>query len=165
MPKKPAKSRSDSDEAVQVTTRHQASPAAAEPRREAIAASEMVNVFHADVSKPEGDGNGKSKGRSSSSSKQRIFVQAWVRNVAFSKNVWIDTRFLDRAGKLIHSETVPLGYVEPAGGGGDLFLVDSPVPKAGRRQLTREPRRLDFRLYYQVNDDVFTDGVLHQFEV
>jgi hypothetical protein len=165
MPKKPATARGGTGGPVPVMDRKVESPIAAGVHPDALVNPEMVNVFHAAVSKPEAAAEGKGRCRSRTSATHRVFVQAWVRNVAYGKDVWMDTRLLDQAGKIVASEDLPLAYLEPAGGGGDFFLADTALPEPATRQPSNGARKLQFRLYYQVNGDVFTDGAIHEYEL
>lgn len=57
----------------------------------------------------------------------RLLVDAWVRDVAYTKSVWVDVHVFDHRDDLIHSETFPLAYGSPAGGGGDVFTLDQKI--------------------------------------
>jgi hypothetical protein len=89
----------------------------------------------------------------------RLVAKAWVNNIAYDKRVWLDLDVLSRTGKPVHSETVLLQYLEPAGGSGDFFMIDHPVPSPGRRAA---PHMVQYRLYYEVSGQVFTDGLCHR---
>jgi hypothetical protein len=88
-----------------------------------------------------------------------LSVQAWVRNVAYDKEVWVDLYVIGEGG-VLHAETIPLGYQEPAGGGGDFFAAGAavPAPKPGAGGALG---MLQFRLYGQMHGQIFTDGILH----
>jgi hypothetical protein len=58
-----------------------------------------------------------------------LSLTAWVKNIQYQKNVWIDFHVFDAHDNLVHSETVPLSYYQPGGGGGDLFIFDQRVLK------------------------------------
>lgn len=90
-----------------------------------------------------------------------LSVLAWVRNVAYDKDVWMDLFVLDDDGNLLHSETVPLAYQEPAEGGGDFFAVGAAVPAPKSSADGPEQRTLQFRVYGQMNGQLYTDGHLH----
>lgn len=106
-----------------------------------------------------------------------LFVKAWVRNVAYVKNVWIDVHVFGtelRFGSedaLIHAETLPLHYSAPAEGGGDFFVFDGKIYQgsiATPGSASPKPRaeKIQYRIYYEVNKQVFTDGFfLHQHEL
>ncbi len=93
-----------------------------------------------------------------------LSILAWVRNVAYDKDVWADLFVLDE-GDVLHSETVPLAYQEPAEGGGDFFAAGAavPAPKAGAEGSSR--RMLQYRIYGQMSGQLFTDGILHTHEI
>jgi hypothetical protein len=85
--------------------------------------------------------------------------------------VWADVHVFDATGELIHSGTVPLREGQPvqadtamlawsaeiyqgSGGGSGLGVWSRP-----------DAHLLQYRLYCQIGEEVFTDGVLHEFEV
>jgi hypothetical protein len=93
-----------------------------------------------------------------------LSVLAWVRNVAYDKDVWVDLYVLGEGG-VLHAETIPLAFQEPAEGGGDFFAAGAavPAPKAGPE--TSAMGMLQFRLYGQMNGQLFTDGILHSHQI
>jgi len=93
-----------------------------------------------------------------------LSVLAWVRNVAYDKDVWVDLYVLGEGG-VLHAETIPLSFQEPAEGGGDFFAAGAavPAPKAGPE--TSALGMLQFRLYGQMNGELFTDGILHSHQI
>jgi hypothetical protein len=93
-----------------------------------------------------------------------LSVLAWVRNVAYDKDVWVDLYVLGEGG-VLHAETIPLSFQEPAEGGGDFFAAGAavPAPKAGPE--TSAMGTLQFRLYGQMNGQLFTDGILHSHQI
>jgi hypothetical protein len=102
--------------------------------------------------------------------KTRLFIQAWVRNVAYRKSVWVDVHAFDHGDQLIHSETFPLTHLSPAGGGGDLFMIDRTVYQGstatpGSVSPKPDARKIQYRLYYEADGQVFTDALLHQHEL
>ena len=99
-----------------------------------------------------------------------LTLTAWVNNVAFEKNVRVDVHVFDTVDVLIHSETLTLGYLEPARGGGDLFVFDGKIYQGsmatpGSVSLRPDAHVVQYRLYYAVNGQVFTDAILHQHEL
>lgn len=92
-----------------------------------------------------------------------VSVRAWVRNLAYDKDLWIDLALTEER-EMLHAETLALTYQEPAGAGGDFFTVGAaiPAPKAG---TSPQPRTVLYRLYGQMNGQIFTDGVLHHHEI
>lgn len=117
---------------------------AADSRPGAVSSLEMVNLFEGALASP-----------------TRLLAKAWVKNIAYDKRVWLDVDVLGRSGEALHSETLPLQYLEPAGGAGDFFLGDVAVQAATRSTQRVPARQLRYRLYYEVGGQVFTDGVCH----
>lgn len=118
---------------------------AAESRPGAVSSLEMINLFEGGLASP-----------------TRLLAKVWVRNVAYDKRVWLDVDVVGQSGESLHSETLPLQYLEPAGGAGDFFQGDVPVRKAAPRSTrTASGRKLRYRLYYEVDGQVFTDGLCH----
>lgn len=117
---------------------------AAESRPGAVSSLEMVNLFEGAAASPD-----------------RLLAKVWVRNIAYDKRVWLDVDVLGRSGEPLHSETLPLRYLEPAGGAGEFFTGDVTVRAAARSARTPAGRRLRYRLYYEVGGQVFTDGLCH----
>lgn len=125
----------------------------------------MVNVFEEALcaeTPPSGQGGG---GRSATVAPARLVAKVWVNNVAYDKSVWLDVDWLGRSGKPILTDTVALAYLEPAGGSGDFFTVDVPVNRATPAARRPKAYSLQYRIYYEVNGRVFTDGVCHQHHV
>jgi hypothetical protein len=130
----------------------------------------MVNVLRESVAKtnvfPLQSG-----GDSGVTIQTELLVEAWVRNLAYEKEVWIDVQGLGGDGALLFSRTLPLQYREPAGGGGDLFRLRTMIHQAGSAGPGwcspdwKDDRLLQARLYCKLNDQLFTDGVVHRFEV
>lgn len=132
---------------------------ARDPRPGAVPSPEMVNLFEEALAAPPVPAKTR---RATDDATSRLLATAWVSNVAYDKRVWLDLELLSQAGKPVHAETLPLGYVEPAGGAGDFFRADVPIPEPATRDRRRAACSLQYRLYYEVNGQVFTDGVLHQ---
>ena len=100
-----------------------------------------------------------------------LTVQSSVCNLAFYKNVWLDVHVFDGDDNLIHSETFTLLFLRSDAAGGDRFGFDDVVYHgsgggSGMGAWSRpDARKLQYRLYYEVSDQVFTDGLLHQHEI
>jgi hypothetical protein len=101
-------------------------------------------------------------------SELRVVVRlvAWVRNLTYTKNVWFDANVFDGDDRLIHAQTVPVHYKEGGGGGGDLFEFDGVLYTGSRGQpgsVSPRPdaRRVQLRLYCEMNGRLYTDGILH----
>ena len=118
---------------------------AGDSRSGAVPSPEMVNVFEEALSAP-----------------TRLLAKAWVRNIAYDKKVWLDLDLLSRSGAAVHSETLPLQYLEPAGEAGDFFLADVAIPTPAPAARRASAHQLRYRLYYEVEGRIFTDGVCHQ---
>jgi len=124
----------------------------------------MVNVVNWTATKVDIPIGASSEG---SQLETQLSLTAWVKNIQYQKNVWVDFHVFDGDENLVHSETVPLSYYQPGGGGGDLFILDQRVLKGsggipGFVWPRPDARLLEFRLYYEVGDNLFTDGYLHQ---
>jgi hypothetical protein len=99
-----------------------------------------------------------------------LSVNAWVRNIAFDKNVWVDVHVLDVHDTRVHAGTFNLRYLGPTGNGGEFFVFDDRVYQgsgAGPGSVWNQPdaRTVEYRLYYQAGDQVYTDSILHASEV
>jgi hypothetical protein len=130
---------------------------------------EMVNVFADAATKVDAFPLGEF-GHNGTDLETRLFVQGWVRNLSPVKHVWVDLHVFDGGGQLIHSETLPLVWLAPAGGGGDFFVIDRAVYQGsvatpGSVSPRPDARTVQYRLYYEVDGRVYTDGVLHQHHV
>src|SRR5947208_15924644 len=102
-------------------------------RPDATVSPEMVNVFEQAVSPGAAPGLRLVRlGDRPSGEAIALSLLAWVRNVAYDKDVWIDLYVLGPGG-VLHAETIPLDYRETAEGGGDCFAAGArvPAPKAG----------------------------------
>jgi hypothetical protein len=88
----------------------------------------------------------------------RLVVEAWVRNVAYAKEVWVETELLDTDGTAVRAERFGLDYLGPGGGDGDRFGMAQKLPSPGPFP---DGRRLQYRIFYRVAGQVFTDGRLH----
>jgi hypothetical protein len=93
----------------------------------AIAGPEFVNVFDQTAVKkdvfpapPSGPPVGKDLRTS-------LSVRAWVKNVAFVKEVWIDLHVFNRGATLIKAATLGLPWQGSASGAGDLFSFDGEI--------------------------------------
>ena len=101
-----------------------------------------------------------------SSMQTHLHVEAWLKNLTYSKNAWIDVHVLDDAGALLHSETLALRYARPAGDGGDFFVLDhllyyGSVATEGSVEQRPDARTVQYYLYGEMGGRVFTDGIVH----
>jgi hypothetical protein len=139
-------------------------------REGAIPSPEFVNVLDQTAIKknvfpapPSGSPMGKDLRTS-------LNVRAWVKNIAFAKEVWIDVHVFDRNTTLIKAATLSLPWEGSADGVGDLFRFEGEI----YRGLTATPGSvsprpnawlIQYRLYYAVEGKLYTDAILHQLEL
>ncbi len=100
----------------------------------------------------------------------KLSVQAWVRNVDPAKNTWLDLHVFDENDQLIRGETLALEYRKAAGDDGDIYAFEGSVHRGtgavgGAAWFGPDARKVQYRLYYEVNGTVFSDGLLRQHEV
>ena len=136
-------------------------------RTGAIASSEMVNVARYSIVKENVFPQLPNSPRAGWDLQTVLTMTAWVRNVAYTKNVWIDVHVFDGLDNLVHSETFTLRYAGTASGWGDLFDFDGRIyhgstATPGSVSPRPEARKVQYRLYYEVNSQVYTDAILHQ---
>ena len=105
-------------------------------RPDATVTLETVNVFLDTASEPAPGLRLASLGGRTLGEAVALSVQAWVRNLAYDKEVWIDVRLLGGGGEVLHAESLPLQYQGPAEGGGDFFGVDATVPTSASSDAT-----------------------------
>jgi hypothetical protein len=96
-----------------------------------------------------------------------LHVSAWVRNTTYAKSLWADVHVFAHDGALVSSETCAFVYERPAGDGGDVFVLDCAVYEGatvtpGSAMPRPDARLVQYRLYGELGDRVFTDGVLHE---
>ncbi|MFI3190265.1 hypothetical protein BCS42_01395 [Crenothrix sp. D3] len=133
------------------------------PRIEAIPSLKMVNVFQESITK-------KNIASMFVDIQTFLFVKVWVKNVANTKNVWIDVHIFDRDDVLIGANTLTLQYEGSADGNGDFFLLQQSIYQSacagpGWCSTSRDDQKIQYRLYYEVNNQIFTDGILHEFNL
>lgn len=139
-------------------------------REGAVPRPDMVNVLEAGASKenakspsPTGDAGGLEL-------ETKLSVQAWVRNVDPAKHTWLDLHVFDENDQLVRSETMALDYLKAAGDDGDIYAFEGSVHRGtgavgGSAWFGPDVRKLQYRLYYEVNGTVFSDGLLRQHEL
>ena len=101
-----------------------------------------------------------------SSLQTHLHVEAWLKNLTYAKNVWIDVHVLGEGGALLHAETLALRYARPAGDGGDFFVLDcllyhGSVATEGSVEPRPDARTVQYYLYGEMGGHVFTDDVVH----
>jgi hypothetical protein len=138
-------------------------------RSGAVTRPDMVNVLEQSASKvnvfPPPAGGGSPQG---SDLQTMLKVTAWVKETTYGANAWIDVHVFDGDDRLIHAETLTLPYT----GFGSAFqyefsgkVYQGLTATPGSVQPRPEARKVQYRLYYEVNYQVFTDGILHQHEL
>lgn len=130
---------------------------------------EMINVFSERASKRRSGDSPHTM-----TVETRLFLQAWGPNRPPSPAaVWVDAHVFDEADNLIHSETCPLDYQEPAGEQGGFYVLDRPIYRGSSlvpagsvgRSSDRAAQKLQYRLYWEADGQLFTDGLLHQHDL
>jgi hypothetical protein len=100
-----------------------------------------------------------------------LSVTAWVKETVYGANAWIDFHVFDGEDQLIHAQTLTLPYI---GFGSALYgffqadkikIYQGTTATPGSVQPRPEARKVQYRLYYEINYQVFTDGILHQREL
>ena len=92
-------------------------------------------------------------------------VVAWVNNVAYAKEVWVDAFLLGASGEVVASESLPLVYRGIASQDGDFFGLNARFPRDPTADLPEDLSAFAYRLYYRVNSALFTEGILHRQEL
>lgn len=95
-------------------------------------------------------------------------VRAWVSDAVFGANAWIDLHVFDAQDKRIHAETITLNYTGfgPFGSFGlDGKIYQGSVAAPGSVSPRPDARKIQYRLYYEIHYQVFSDGILHQLEL
>jgi len=99
-----------------------------------------------------------------------LSIQAWVRKLGEPQHSWFDLHVFDESDRLIRSETVPLSYVRPADDDGEVFGFEGGVFKGtgaspGSVWLAPDARKVQYRVYFEADGAVYTDGLLRQHEL
>ena len=98
-----------------------------------------------------------------------LSVRALVRDLGDAKHTWVDLHVFDDRDQLICSETLPLHYVREADDG-DEYVFEGSVYRGtgaspGSVWLAPDARKVQYRLYYEAEGSVFSDGLLRQHDV
>jgi hypothetical protein len=99
-----------------------------------------------------------------------LTLRVWVKNLAYAKAVWIDLHIFDRSGTRIAAATYGLPWEGSASGIGDLFRFDGEIYQgltATPGSVSPKPNAwlVQYRLYYAVEGQTYTDTILHQLEL
>ena len=138
-------------------------------RSGALTSPDIVNVLEQGATKvnvfPRPAGGGSKQG---SDLQTMLKVVAWVKEATYGANAWIDAHVFDGQDRLIHAETLTLHYT----GFGSAFryefsgkVYQGSTATPGSVQPRPEARKIQYRLYYEVNYRVYTDGILYQHEL
>ena len=138
------------------------------PRQGAQTNRDVVNAFALTIEKQRHQFI--PAGSAGSELQTRVKLSAWLRNIAYAKNVWFDAHVFDGGNQLVHAQTLSLHYKIGAGGGGDLFEFDDVLYHGSRGQpgsVSPRPdaRRVQLRLYFEAGGQLFTDGILHDLQL
>ncbi|MGH2687306.1 MAG: DUF6209 family protein [Actinomycetota bacterium] len=103
----------------------------------------------------------------------RLVVQVWAAGAPGGCNVWLDTHVFDEGSHVVDSATFPLEAMGPAESGGRFFVVDRPIhegsslvpPGSVARAKCEAVRKLQYRLYCELEGQTYTDGLLHQHDL
>ncbi len=136
----------------------------------AISSPELVNVLDQVASKKNVFPRRPNGGREGTDLRTSLLVKAWVRNIAFAKDVWVDVHVFDGDATLVSLGTFPLSWEASAGEAADLFRLDREIYRGstatpGSVSPKPDARFVQYRLYYGVGGRVFTDSILHQLEL
>ena len=102
-------------------------------------------------------------GSAGSEMQTRANVTAWVRNLSYVKNVWLDTNVFDSSNNVIHAESFPLHY-STGGDVSDYFELNDVLYLGSRGQpgsVTPRPdaRRLHHRCRVTDSGAPFSKGI------
>jgi len=100
-----------------------------------------------------------------------LSVRVCGRRLGGARCAWVDLHVFDDEEYLIQSETLPLASAgdDPAEGG-EVFCFQGNVYRGtgaspGSVWLAPDARKIQFRVYYEVDGATFSDGLLHQHEL
>lgn len=137
-----------------------------EPRAGAVPNRDMVVVLEESATKIDA----KAGGGTGLDLETVLSVRAWVPRRGDVRYCWFDLHVFDDCDRVIRSETLPLEHVGEAQDGGDVFAFEGSIYRGtgaspGSVWLAPDARKLQYRVYYEVDGTVFTDGLLRQHEV
>ncbi|MDQ6796835.1 MAG: hypothetical protein M3011_02210 [Actinomycetota bacterium] len=139
-------------------------------RTDAVPRPDMVSVLDEAAAKENAKPPGPTGDTAGLELETKLSVQAWVRNVDPTKYSWVDLHVFDEHDQLIRAETRALEWLKGAGDDGDIYAFDGSVYRGtgavgGSVWFGQDARKLQYRLYYEVNGTVFSDGVLRQLDL
>lgn len=94
-------------------------------------------------------------------------IRAQIAKAPDSLTVWADVHVFDATDDLIHSGTITLRKPEAPPADSSALVWEAAVYQGSGAGVWFRPdaHTVQYRLYCQVDDTLYTDGVLHQFEV
>ncbi len=129
---------------------------------------DVVNVLSAEVSKVNAFPQPTSGPTVGKDVQTRLDLTAWVSHSVSGANAWIDFHVFEGNDTLIHAETLTLVYIgwgpfDRYGFAGKIYQGYTATP--GSVSPKPDARKVQYRLYYEIDYQVFTDGILHQAEL
>lgn len=160
----PRKTSQLTDSSAGAASASETTPLPTDLRPGAAVSPEVVNVFEEGVSPGGSLRLAPLRGRPAGEA-IAVSVRAWIRNLAYDKDVWIDLCLTGPDGGILHADTLALQYQESAGGEGDFFTIGTAVPAPRPTAAEATGRALLYRLYGQISGQLFTDGILHRHDL
>jgi hypothetical protein len=97
----------------------------------------------------------------------KLEVVSWVNETKAGANAWVDVHVFDSNDALVYAVTQPLLYTGFSAASyeflGTIYQGSTATP--GSAQPSPDARKVQYRLYYEINYQVFTDGILHQHDL
>lgn len=134
-------------------------------RAGAVTQPEMVNVLSQSATKVDAFDSNPRGGAEGTDLQTKLDVVAWVKESQYGASAWIDLHVFDGSDQLVQANTLSLPYTGLGpyprfGFSGTVYQGSVATP--GSVSPKPDARTLQYRLYYTVNYDLITDGVLHQ---
>jgi hypothetical protein len=106
----------------------------------------------------------------SSNLQTRLRVTARIRGADDATSVYVDVHVLDDAGRLVHTETIPLRHDRGPDDVDPQFVLDSPlyqgtVASPGSVSPRPDAWAVEYRLYAEIDGRLRTDGLVHRCEL
>jgi hypothetical protein len=137
-------------------------------RSGAVTRLDMVNVLSQRAAKMDAFGSNAAGGTDGTNLQTRLDVVAWVPYSSYGASAWIDLHVFDGSDQFVQASTITLPYTGfgpyPRFGFSGVVYQGS-VATPGSVSPHPDARTLQYRLYYTVDYELFTDGVLHQLEL
>ena len=136
-------------------------------RAGAVNKQDMVVVLEESATKIDAKASAAPGGSTGLDLETVLSLRVWARSEGASRRCWFDVRLFDACDRLIRSETVPMEHEAAADDGGDIFAFEGSVYRGtgaspGSVWLAPDAHKLQYRVYYEVDGTVFTDGLLRQ---